>query len=266
MADRGGQDRPGGGVGQRHVGGRVEVLPAVAGKPDLDPGVGVLGLDLVEVGDRVVRPRHVADGLAGRDAEAAEHDDGGGRDLLAIAATAAEEEGVHGVGPGGQGRDLRGVAHVVGHPRLDGGDLGVGVGIGVTRGADAPGDRLGQRRHLGIGVGELQIPGGLVLPDAVGSRGTVHRRRCGGGFEHRGTDRRVVGHHGVDGPRAHGRVGGDRPVGRDREAAGLGVDPLGVVGVEDQVGAALGQVERLDVLGPRRQRGHLVRVGGDEEG
>ena len=98
---------PGARVAQRHLGGRVEVLPAVAGEPDLHPGVGVLGLDLVEVGDRVVAARDVADRLAGGDAEGAQHHGQRGRDLLAVARPVAEEELVHRVGPGGEGRDVR---------------------------------------------------------------------------------------------------------------------------------------------------------------
>ena len=47
--------------------------------------------------------------------------------------------------------------------------------------------------------------------------------------------------------------------------AGLDVHPLGVVGVEDQVGPRLGQVEGLDVGGPGAGR-LLVRPRGDGEG
>ena len=54
---RGRGPRPGVGLASGHVGRGVEALPAVAGEPHLDPGVGVLGLDLVEVGDGVVGAR-----------------------------------------------------------------------------------------------------------------------------------------------------------------------------------------------------------------
>ncbi len=79
-------DRPGRRVGQRHLSGGVEVLPSVAGEPHLDPRVGIAGLYLVEVGEGVVGAGHVPHRLAGRDAEAPQHDHGGRRDLLAVAA------------------------------------------------------------------------------------------------------------------------------------------------------------------------------------
>ena len=88
-----------GGCG-RHDRRRVEVLPAVAGEPHLDPGMGVVGVDLVEVGDRVVAPGHVPDRLAGGDAEGAQHHRQRRRDLLAEADPVAEEELVDGVRAG----------------------------------------------------------------------------------------------------------------------------------------------------------------------
>ena len=104
VAQRGGAGA--GGLG-RHGRGRVEVLPAVAGEPHLDPGMGVVGMDLVEVGDRVVAPGHVADRLAGGDPERAQHHGQRRRDLLAEADPVAEEELVDGVGAGRQRRDVR---------------------------------------------------------------------------------------------------------------------------------------------------------------
>jgi hypothetical protein len=42
---------PGDGIGERYGGGGIKALPAVIGKPHLHPGVGIVGLDLVEVGE-----------------------------------------------------------------------------------------------------------------------------------------------------------------------------------------------------------------------
>ena len=132
---------PGTGRAERHDRGRVEVLPAVAGEPHLDPGVGVVGMDLVEVGDRVEAAGHVAHRLAGGDAEGAQHDGQRGRDLLAESHPVAEEELVHGVRPG---RERRNVLRVV-RVRADPADerLHLVVGRGVVGGHGA---RQGERR------------------------------------------------------------------------------------------------------------------------
>ncbi len=97
VAQRGGARA---GIGQRHGRGGVEVLPPVAGEPHLDPGMGIVGMDLVEVGDGVVAPGHVPDRLAGRDPERAQHHRQRRRDLLAEADAVAEEELVDRVGAG----------------------------------------------------------------------------------------------------------------------------------------------------------------------
>jgi len=61
-------------------------------EPHLNPGVRVLGLDLVEV-LKGRRPRHVADGLSGRHPERTEHDSERRRDLLAVADRRANRTG-----------------------------------------------------------------------------------------------------------------------------------------------------------------------------
>ncbi len=90
---------------RRRVGGRaarrgVERKPSVAREPDLDPGVGVAVGDHPEARARVVAAAGVADGHPRRDPEAAQHHRHGAREVLAVAAVAAEQE-VH------QGRPAR---------------------------------------------------------------------------------------------------------------------------------------------------------------
>ena len=186
VAQRG---RAGAGRAGRHGRRRVEVLPPVAGEPHLDPGVGVVGVDLVEVGDRVEAPGHVAHRLAGGDAEGAQHHGQRGRDLLAEADPVAEEELVDGVGPGRQRRDVRRVVGVRADPVDERLHLVVGRGV-------AGGDRPGQRQHAGVGVRQL-----LLLLQRVGREG----ERAVVGPELRRGRRADLRIDGVDGPAAQSR-------------------------------------------------------------
>ena len=263
MAERTGQHRPGRRIDQRHRGCRVEVLPPIPRKPDLDPGMGVPGLDVVEVGDRVERPRHVPDGFAGRDAEAPQHHYCRRRDLLAVAAPCAEQERVDGVGPGRQRGDVGRVVDVARHPLLDRGNLVIGVRIAGGRVGDPSGDFGGERGHSLVGVGQLEVAKLLVGPEGGPRVDLVCWCRDSRGLQLRGSGIGIVGHDGVDRALAHRESRGDGAIRGHVDGAGLEVDPLGVVGVEDEVGAAGGQVEGLDVLPARGERSHLVRIGGD---
>ena len=110
--------RGGAGTGgaERHGRRRVEVLPAVAGEPHLDPGVGVVGMHLIEVGDRVEAPGHVADGLTGGDAERCAASRRARWRSARRSRSGSEEEFVHGVGAGRQGRDVLRVVRVRADP------------------------------------------------------------------------------------------------------------------------------------------------------
>src|SRR5215208_5744128 len=77
--------------------GGIEGRPAVAGKVDLDPGVGVRGADVVVAGERVVLAGGVARRHPGRYPEGAGHHGERGAELLAVAALLLEEEVLHGV-------------------------------------------------------------------------------------------------------------------------------------------------------------------------
>ncbi len=110
--------------------------------------MGVVGMDLVEVRDRVEAPGHVPDRLAGGNAERPQHDGQRRRDLLAEADPVAEEELVDGVRTGGQRRDVLRVARVGADPVDERLHLVVRVGV-------AGGDRPGQRQHARVRVRQL---------------------------------------------------------------------------------------------------------------
>src|SRR5208283_3596458 len=143
------------------------------------------------------------DRLPGRDPQRPEHHGGGGGDLFAVAGPVAEQEDVHGVLARLQGRDVGGVVDVRGHPPLDGHDLVVGPGVGITGAADAGGDLLGQGGDPGIGLASLEVPRRLG-----GGEGGVWRQavRRGNGRlpELFGGGGGVGRHHRVDGAGAHG--------------------------------------------------------------
>src|SRR5215204_4687915 len=100
--------------------GGIEGRPAVAGKVDLDPGVGVRGADVVVAGERVVLAGGVASRHTGRYPEGAGHHGERGAELLAVAALLLEEEvldGVHLFHLGRDGEIVRiGLFEILVHP------------------------------------------------------------------------------------------------------------------------------------------------------
>ena len=139
--------------------------------------MGIVGMDLVQVGDRVEAPRHVPDRLASGNAERPQHHGKRGRDLLAEADPVAEEELVDGVGPGRQRRDVLRVVRVGADPVDEGLDLAV-------RRRVVRGDRPGQRQHAGVRVRQLLLlaldggrqPDGAVVGPELRRRGGAHLR------------------------------------------------------------------------------------------
>src|SRR5215204_5935260 len=77
--------------------GGIEGRPTVAGKVDLDPGVGVRGADIVVAGERVVLAGGVARRHPGRYPEGAGHHGERRAELLAVTPLLLEEEVLHGV-------------------------------------------------------------------------------------------------------------------------------------------------------------------------
>ncbi len=124
--------------------------------------MGVFGLDLVHVAERVVGARHIADRFPGRDLEGAQHDREGGRYLLAVAHTGAEEELVDGVLSALEGRDVGRVPDVAAHPGLESAHLGVGRrGPGRVHDPAGEGSDPGvvARRELEVGLQDRPVAG-----------------------------------------------------------------------------------------------------------
>src|SRR5919112_2811774 len=132
--------------------GGIEGRPAVSGKVDLYPGVGVRGANIIVAGERVVLARGVARRHPGRYPQGAGHHGERGTELLAVAALLLEEEVLDGVHLSILGRDgevvriclLEVLVHLQHGP----------VRVGGTLGQPA-GERAGT---FEAGGGELRVP------------------------------------------------------------------------------------------------------------
>ena len=205
----------------------------------------VVGVHLVEVGDRVEAPGHVPDRLAGGNAEGAQHHGQRRGDLLAEADPVAEEELVDGVGARRQRRDVLRVVGVGADPVDERLHLVVGRGV-------VGGDRPGQGQHARVGVRQLH----LLARDVRGERERAvvgPELRRGGGADLR-IDR-------VDGPAAQTDGRDDGAVAGDVDLAGGEPQLARALRVEHEVRRRARDVEGLEVALPEGHVAERDRAG-----
>ena len=196
--------------------------------------MGVAGVHLVEVGDRVEPARHVADRFPGGDPEGTQHHCERRRDLLAEADAVAEEELVDRVGAGRQGRDVLRVAGVGTDPMDERLHLVVGRGV-------AGRDRPRQGEDPRVGVRQLHLLARDVRREGIRAVVSTELRR------RRRADLRVDR---VDGPGAQSEGRDDGAVTGDVDLAGGEPQLARALGVEHEVRGRVGHVERLQVALP----------------
>ena len=242
----GGGPRPAAAVaGERHGGGGIERHPAHPRDVHLGPGVGVVGVHLVQTGERVPGARRIAHREAGRHPGRPQQHHERGADLLAEPDPGVEQEVVDRVGPGPQRRDVERVAGVRRHPGLDGPYLVVRRG-----GAGGELDRqlahaVGQRRR------QLQVARHLRGEQArrrgVRERRQPGRREVGPVADHRVARAGIQQHaraHGAVGQHVDGRVAEVELRGRRRPEDDVRARPHHVVRLHEAL--AVVHVERAE--------------------
>ena len=239
-------------AGQRHVGGRVERLPAGEREPHLHPCVRIAGADLPDAGHPVTLPGDVPGRQPGRHPLTAQHDHECRCDLLAESELGLEQEVVDRICPVGWNRGVEVVPRVRRQPLLVGEDRVVG-GRGAKRGGEVDGTsgrgsrELEERVDLG-GAGRFAVAAEHLAEVTLGPQ------RLSGDldpFRHHGVHRSGCQRH----VRTQGTVrpGPQRTVEDDLRRSGRGVDQVGEVGLDE-----VGLDELLDADARRAATGRVA--------